>query len=99
MGKLDCLSIQGLELFFYSNDHLPPHFHVKKVGEREIRVNIDTSTEANGIDFSYVFPKQQRKNFRGISGQQQRQIAKLVVEHRLELLEEWNSKVLVQENL
>ena len=99
LGKLDCFSIQGLELFFYSNDHLPPHFHVKKVGEWEVRINIETSTEANGLDLSYVFPKRQGRNFRGISGQQQRQILKLIVDHRLEILEEWNLKVLVQENI
>ncbi|MBA2663238.1 MAG: DUF4160 domain-containing protein [Bradymonadaceae bacterium] len=38
MGKVDSFAIPGLELLFYSSDHPPPHFHVRKPGEWEIRV-------------------------------------------------------------
>jgi hypothetical protein len=36
--RLDAFSVAGLELFFNSLDHLPPHFHARRPGEWEIRV-------------------------------------------------------------
>jgi hypothetical protein len=30
--------LTGLELWFNSRDHLPPHFHAEKVGQWEVRV-------------------------------------------------------------
>ena len=30
MGRVDAVSIAGLELWFNSSDHLPPHFHDRK---------------------------------------------------------------------
>lgn len=33
MAKIDCFAIAGLEFWFWSNDHNPPHFHVKRAGE------------------------------------------------------------------
>ena len=38
MGKVDCLSIDGVECWFWSQDHRPPHFHAKKPGEWHFRV-------------------------------------------------------------
>ena len=38
MGKVGCITLAGLSLWFNSNDHLPPHFHVNKTGEWEIRI-------------------------------------------------------------
>jgi hypothetical protein len=38
LGKVECIGVQGLRFWFNSNDHLPPHFHVTKSGEWEIRV-------------------------------------------------------------
>lgn len=39
MAKIDCFQIPGLYCWFWSNDHDPPHFHVKRNGEWEIKVN------------------------------------------------------------
>jgi hypothetical protein len=38
LGSVDCISVAGLELWFNSDDHLPPHFHAEKPGEWEVRV-------------------------------------------------------------
>jgi hypothetical protein len=40
VGKVEAIAISGLEMWFWSDDHPVPHFHVKKAGEWEIRVNI-----------------------------------------------------------
>jgi hypothetical protein len=39
MAKVDSFAIPGLECWFWSNDHDPPHFHVKRAGEWELKVN------------------------------------------------------------
>jgi hypothetical protein len=39
MGKVECFSLPNLKLVFYSNDHLPAHFHV--IGSKwEVKVYI-----------------------------------------------------------
>jgi hypothetical protein len=36
--KVATFSVAGLESWFNSDDHLPPHFHAEKSGEWEVRV-------------------------------------------------------------
>ncbi len=88
MGKVDAFSIDGLRLWFNSLDHRPPHFHVKKPGAWEIRVFILT-TQEKSLDFNIkvIFGKKEP-----ISAEQ-KEIAALVVAHREELLQEWETKV------
>jgi hypothetical protein len=43
--KVESFEISGLSCWFWSNDHDPPHFHVKKHGEWEIKVKF---TESEG---------------------------------------------------
>jgi hypothetical protein len=38
VGKVTSFSLAGLDLWFNSDDHLPPHFHAEKPGEWEVRV-------------------------------------------------------------
>lgn len=38
MGRVDAFAVPGVELWFNSSDHLPPHFHASRVGEWEVRV-------------------------------------------------------------
>ncbi len=33
MGRVDAFSVAGLELWFNSSDHLPPHFHARRALE------------------------------------------------------------------
>ena len=45
MGRVDAFAIGGLDLWFNSHDHGPPHFHVRRPGEWEIRVYFLDCTE------------------------------------------------------
>ena len=38
MPKLDAIRISGLDLWFNSSDHRPPHFHAERAGVWEVRV-------------------------------------------------------------
>ena len=38
MGKVEVVVLEGLDLWFNSSDHLPPHVHARRRGEWEIRV-------------------------------------------------------------
>lgn len=38
MPEVVSLVLHGLDLWFNSDDHLPPHFHAEKPGEWEVRV-------------------------------------------------------------
>ena len=38
MPTVACLAVAGIELWFNSNDHLPPHFHAEKSCDWEVRV-------------------------------------------------------------
>lgn len=89
MGSVDSIAVAGLELWFNSNDHLPPHFHAEKTGEWEVRV---------------YFLREQREMFetkwtarRGRPSRGDlKELATLVETHRAELLAEWEQKVNVR---
>jgi hypothetical protein len=86
LGKVDAFSIDGLRLLFHSSDHPPPHFHVKKPGAWEIRVFIE-STQKKSLDFNVIFARKEP------TSAEKTKIAALVVDHREELLQEWETKV------
>lgn len=85
MGKVEAFTIAGLDLWFWSDDHAPPHFHAKKAGEWEIRVSFLKSTEKH-LAFEVTWGI-------GPSGHEQKLIAGQVLAHRAELLAEWELKV------
>lgn len=39
MATVQAFHIEGLKLWFWSNDHEPPHFHAKWSGELEVKVH------------------------------------------------------------
>ena len=41
MGRVDAFAVPGVELWFNSSDHLPPHFHASQVGEWEVPFDTD----------------------------------------------------------
>lgn len=90
MPNVQCISIQGFRIFFWSADHRPSHFHVEKVGEWEIAVNIETSI--GFLDYRYVT----RNKNKGI-GRIEKEILELLTENRAELLKEWEEKVQITE--
>ena len=94
MGRVTAIDIPGLDLWFNSSDHLPPHFHARKAGEWEIRVQILETTE-DGLAYSIKWPK----NGARIPGKALRALHQATLEHRDALLVEWEQKVLVTEDL
>ena len=83
VGKVDAFAMEGCALWFNSNDHLPPHFHVEKSGAWELRVFF----LRDGDDmFDLAWGKS------GPSGKLKKQIEKRVDAHRDALLEEWEAK-------
>ena len=83
MPKVDCFEIPGLYCWFWSDDHAPPHFRVKRDGEWEIKVRF-----AEGEEEMF-----EQKWGDAPSGKILRQLKKAVTRHRAALLAEWEAKV------
>ena len=83
MGKVDCISLSGLSLWFNSNDHRPPHFHAEKADRWEVTVRfLRAAREMITVEWG-----------NGPSGRQRKALVRLAEAHRFELLEEWERKV------
>jgi len=83
MPKVTCFEIPGLSCWFWSDDHDPPHFHVKRDGEWEIKVKF---TEDDEELFELKWGD-------APSGKVLRELRKAVKKHRIALLAEWEEKV------
>ncbi len=94
MVKVKNFWVQGLEAFFRSSDHHPPHFHVKKRGAWEIRVYILTSTEK--LHYSAKFPKN-RKSV--LNSREEKAILDFVAKNREQLCGDWETKVCFREKM
>lgn len=91
LGKVECFSIAGLDIYFRSLDHDPPHIHVLRRGEWEIRVRFLTCTETF-LDYEMKWPP---LIDRGPGAGDRKAIRAAVLEYQLQLLEEWTRKVKV----
>ena len=80
--------IEGLEIKFYSNDHEPEHFHVRKKGEWEIKVFFRLSNEMN-----LVYELKWKLKSLGPSSKDKQQIYEYVEQYRDYLENEWERKV------
>jgi hypothetical protein len=83
MAKVECFEIPGLHCWFWSNDHSPPHFHVKREGEWEIKVKFTGAEEEMFEQAWGTIP----------SSKVLRKLKKAVLQHRVFLLEEWEARV------
>jgi len=83
VGKVTCFQVPGIDIWFNSNDHLPPHFHAERAGEWHVRV------------FFLRAPEEmlERKWGKGPSPRDRRLLALGAQVHRSLLLEEWAMKV------
>ena len=88
MGKVECCSLPGYLFTFPSRDHEPPHVHIRRFGEWEIRVDLRQTTTKH-LSWTPKWPK----TYRGPSRTIRMKIAKLIVENRTQLIEEWEIKV------
>jgi hypothetical protein len=91
MANLTCFSIAGIKLWFYSHDHEPPHFHAKRKGEWEYRVRFLEGPENM---FELVWANKRKR----MSKADRELLQSSVETHRLEVLREWEEKVVVDEN-
>ena len=83
MPKVACFTMPGLTCWFWSSDHDPPHFHVKRDGEWEIKVHF---TESDAAMIEPVWGDAPKAKI-------VRQLKKIVREKRALLLAEWEAKV------
>ncbi len=95
LGRIEEFNLPGLQAFFRSNDHLPPHFHVKKTGTWEIRVYILTSSRKK-LDYSFKFPKNQSVN---LTSKEIKEIINFIISNRERLLLGWQTQVCVREKM
>jgi hypothetical protein len=84
MGKLDCFCIGGIDCWFWSYDHRPPHFNAKRRGEWEVRVFF-MKKKAEMIELTKWSGR--------ISRAHRKAICDLAEQHREDLLKEWEEKV------
>jgi hypothetical protein len=84
VGKVDAFAVAGCDLWFNSDNHLPPHFHAESA-EGEARVYFLREPPALQVKWGR----------RPRSGTRQALVQESSV-HRLELLEEWQRKVHVR---
>lgn len=94
MGKVDVFKVPWGECIYRSEDHNPPHFHVKHTQEGwEIRIFISTTTDKK-LDYNFKTPSSRKIH---ISASLQKEIRKEVFKHREELMKEWDKKVLIKD--
>ena len=86
MGQVEAFQLPGLRLWFNSSDHLPPHLHVGRRGQWELRVFFLECTTA-GLAFEQNWDRESP------SAVDRAAILLAVLEHRVALLEEWERKV------
>jgi hypothetical protein len=90
LGRVEAISIPGLDLWFNSADHLPPHFHARKPGRWEIRVYILECSESR-LALTLKWP--------GSGGPRPRDQCRLLaatLAKREALLAEWERKVVFE---
>ena len=86
MGKVEAFVLAGLDLWFNSSDHLPPHIHVKRNGEWEIRVFFLLCTRSH-LEYNRKWGRKDPPAATKAA------ILEAVSAHRAELLREWEQKV------
>jgi hypothetical protein len=87
MPRLDAFRIAGLELWFNSADHRPPHFHAEKTDAWEVRT---------------YFLRDPSEMIAQVWGDEPKaadlkKIRNAAERHRVQLLEEWEQKVVVND--
>ncbi len=85
LGRVVSFTVAGLDMWFNSHDHPPPHFHARRAGVWEVRVYFLTCTE-RVMDYDLKWG-------RAPGGRELRELAARTVKHRAALLEEWEAKV------
>jgi Domain of unknown function (DUF4160) len=80
MATITAFAVSGLTIWFWSNDHEPPHFHAKRRGEWEVKVFF----LLDAPDMIEVVWRKKRPSKRCL-----KQLASLAEQHRVALIEQW----------
>lgn len=80
MATVEAFEIEGLKIWFWSNDHEPPHFHAKRSGEWEVKVSFLLPAEEM-IELVWAEKKP--------TGKALKRLTVLAEEHRAALLAQW----------
>jgi hypothetical protein len=88
LGKVECIAVEGLDLWFNSHDHLPAHFHVRRRGEYELRIYFLLCTKETLV-YDVKWGNEPAANVRS-------ELRDLAVANRVVLLDEWERKVCPQ---
>jgi hypothetical protein len=89
VGRVTSFVLAGLELWFNSDDHMPPHLHAEKPGAWEVRVYF---LRDRADMFETKWTTRPGRPSRG----DVRDLAALAEANRAELLAEWEQKVNVK---
>jgi len=80
MATVRAFQLSGLKIWFWSNDHEPPHFHVMRPGEWEVKVHF-LLQPSQMIEFEWCEKKPSNKVLK--------EITSLAEEHRVALFQQW----------
>ena len=80
MGVVKAFQVPGLRMWFWSNDHEPPHFHAKRQGEWEVKVHF-LLTPGDMIELAWADTAPPRDALK--------ELRRLAERHRFALLVEW----------
>lgn len=81
MAIVAAFQVPGLKLWFWSNDHAPPHFHAKRPGQWEVKVHF-LADPNKMIELCWETRKPTRRDMKALT--------ELAEEHRLALLDQWH---------
>jgi hypothetical protein len=82
MVAVHAFRLRGVKLWFWSNDHEPPHFHAKKSGQWEVKVSFLLAPDQM-IEVKWA---EKQPSAKAIG-----QLRRLAESHRPALLEEWEN--------
>lgn len=83
MAKVKAFSVEGIELWIYSGDHEPPHFHARRRGDWTVRVFI---LEHQDRMIQLIGPADAK-----ISAKHRKALIDGVLANRERLLKEWQA--------
>ena len=89
VGEVTAIALAGLDLWFNSDDHLPPHFHAEKSGEWEVRV-FSLRDRPEMLETKWTLRPGRP------TGGELKELARLAEGNRAALLAEWQQKVNVK---
>ena len=85
MGRVGSFTITGVDCWFYSHEHRPPHFHARRKGQWHVRVFFQMP-ESDMIE--------PVKSHTGRMTRADREaLCQRAASHRAQLLGEWEEKV------